>query len=76
MSRGDLYQVSSRTCGCVDCIEDYPLEQYGDRPGRDGCLGRWRARYRTSEGKQRQKTLSTRADAALFLRAQAVAHGA
>lgn len=76
MSRGDLYQVGSRTCGCVDCIEDYPPAQYGDRPDRDGCLGRWRARYRTPDGKQRQKTLRSRADAALFLQTRAVRHAA
>ncbi|MFH9610484.1 hypothetical protein [Streptomyces sp. NPDC017448] len=76
MSEGDLYQVGSRTCGCVDCIEDYPPAQYGDRPRQAGCVGRWQVRYRTPEGQQRQKTVESRADAVLLLRTQAVGRGA
>lgn len=77
MSEGDLYQVGSRTCGCADCIEDYPPTQYGDRPRQAGCVGPWgRARYRTPDGKHRQKTLRSRADAVLLLRTQAVGRGA
>ncbi len=76
MPRGDIYQVGSRRCGCVDCAKDYPPAQYGYRPDRDGCLGPWRARHCTPEGKQQQKTFRSRADAVLFLRTQAVTHGA
>jgi hypothetical protein len=73
------YQVGSRTCGCPDCIEDFPPEQYGKRPVRDGCLGPWRARWRGSNGRQHLKTLSTLREARQFLAAvqpKGVHHGA
>ncbi|MFJ4837113.1 hypothetical protein [Streptomyces sp. NPDC088746] len=74
--RSETYQVGSRTCGCIDCVEEYPTAQHGPRPRRDTCSGPWRARYRTADGKHRQKTLSTRADAVRFLRAEGADHGA
>lgn len=76
MSEGDSRQVGSRTCGCADCIEEYPPAQYGDRPRQAGCVGPWRVRYRAPGGKRRQKTVGSRADAVLFLRPQAVRRGA
>lgn len=73
------YQVGSRTCGCPDCIEDFPPEQYGPRSDRDGCLGPWRARYRSSDGRRRLKTLNTLSEARRFLatvRPKGARHGA
>ena len=73
------YQVGSPTCGCIDCKEDFPPAQYGERPDRDGCLGRWRVRFRSADGRLRLKSLDTAADAHRFLatvQTKAVAHGA
>lgn len=61
------YQVASRTCGCLDYIEDFPPAQYGPRPERDGCLGPWRARYRSKDGLLRVKNFRTPEDARRFL---------
>lgn len=73
------YQVGSRTCGCVDCMADFPPAQYGERPERDGCLGPWRARYRSEGGRQHTKNFETPSDARQFLatvRPRVVKHGA
>lgn len=73
------YQAGSPRCGCVDCVADYPPAQFGDRPERDGCLGSWRARYRSSDGRRRLKSFRTPSDAREFLatvKPQEVAHGA
>lgn len=73
------YQVGSRTCGCVDCMADFPPAQYGDRPERVGCVGPWRARHRSADGRQRQKNFSSVSDAKTFLvtfRDGSAGHGA
>ena len=61
------YQVGTPRCGCPDCMADFPPERYGTRPERNGCLGPWRARYRSSDGCQRLKTLNTSTEARQFL---------
>lgn len=61
------YQIPSKTCGCVDCVADYPPAQYGERPHRDGCLGKWQVRYRGEGGRQRSRNFETLSDATLFV---------
>jgi hypothetical protein len=73
------YQVGSRTCGCVDCVADFPPAQYGDRPERDGCIGPWQARFRSEDGRRRMKNFRTPSDAHSFLatlRPKEARHGA
>ncbi|WP_164992338.1 hypothetical protein [Streptomyces sp. L2] len=60
-------QIPSRTCGCRDCLIDYPPQRYGHRPPRTTCQGRWHVRYRDADGRHRAKRLATYADAKLFL---------
>ncbi|GHI91322.1 hypothetical protein TPA0905_07930 [Streptomyces olivaceus] len=60
-------QIPSRTCGCVDCLLDYPPAQYGPRPPQSPCEGPWRVRYRSVNGTQRAKSLPTLRDAHQFL---------
>lgn len=60
------YQVGTPTCGCPDCIHDFPPSKYGPRPDRDGCLGKWQVRYRVGR-RQRRKNFNTPADANQFL---------
>lgn len=72
-------QIPSRTCGCRDCLIDYPPERYGPRPAQHGCRGPWRVRYRDVDRKHRAKTLPTFSDACQFLvavRLKAARHGA
>lgn len=60
-------QIPSRTCGCKDCLIDYPPEQYGPRPPQDACTGMWEVRWRGADRKQHSKKLPTLRDAHLFL---------
>jgi len=61
-------QIPSRTCGCRECLIDYPPEQYGERPPQDGCTGPWSVRYRDANGRHRRKNnLRTLSDARQFL---------
>ncbi|RMB85584.1 hypothetical protein [Streptomyces shenzhenensis] len=60
-------QIPSRTCGCPDCIIDYPPHLYGDRPPQGVCHGMWQVRWRDADRRQRLKNLPTLADARGFL---------
>lgn len=60
-------QIPSRTCGCPDCLIDYPPQHYGERPPRNTCQGQWRVRWRSEGGKQRGKLFESLPDAYLFL---------
>lgn len=60
-------QIPSRTCGCRDCLTDYPPERYGHRAPQEECQGRWNVRYRGPHGTQRTMTLPTLKDAKQFL---------
>lgn len=72
----DPEQIPSRTCGCADCLIDYPPHRYGERPPQDVCQGRWRVRWRSEGGKQRQKLFATLPDAYVFLVQVRRAHAA
>lgn len=61
-----IEQVPSRTCGCYDCLIDYPSSTYGFRPPRTECNGPWNVRYRSTDGRLRLKRLPNRKDAQLF----------
>jgi hypothetical protein len=61
------YQIGSPSCGCPDCIADYPPARYGPRPERDGCLGKWQVRYRGEGRRQHLKNFDSLADANRFL---------
>lgn len=60
-------QIPSRTCGCKDCLIDYPPSEYGYRSPQDRCQGPWRVRYRGADGKHRTKNFRTLSDADNFL---------
>ncbi|UQA95737.1 hypothetical protein [Streptomyces halobius] len=60
-------QIPSRACGCWDCLIDYPPSLYGPRPPHDECQGMWRVRYRSTDGRQRRKSLPSYKDAVQFL---------
>ncbi|NUS78444.1 MAG: hypothetical protein HOV70_19905 [Streptomyces sp.] len=60
-------QIPSRTCGCADCIIDYPPEQYGHRPPQSACQGLWQVRWRGADRRLRSKNLGSRGEAHLFL---------
>lgn len=60
-------QIPSRTCGCAECLIDYPPEHYGDRPPQGGCTGPWSVRYRDANGRHRKKNLRTLRDAHAFI---------
>lgn len=56
-------QKRSRTCGCAECLADYP----GDRTPRRDCTGPWQARYRDLEGRQCGPTFPTHKEAKAHL---------
>lgn len=60
-------QIPSRTCGCRDCLIDYPPESYGQRPPQGECTGPWNVRWCGADGKWRSKNLPSRKDAHQFL---------
>ncbi|MCX5601568.1 hypothetical protein OOK29_25800 [Streptomyces phaeochromogenes] len=60
-------QMPSRTCGCRECLIDYPPQDYGERPPQDACQGKWRVRWRDGNGKQRQKLFPSCREADGFL---------
>jgi hypothetical protein len=60
-------------------MADFPPAQYGNRPERDGCTGPWRARFHSTDGRQRVKNFRTPSDARSFLanlRPKEAQHGA
>ncbi|KFG08137.1 hypothetical protein [Streptomyces scabiei] len=65
MPKPVIEQVGSRTCGCVDCLIDYPPSTYGPRPAQSACQGPWYVRY-LNDRKQRSKRFQTRQDAHQF----------
>ncbi|MGW1814257.1 tyrosine-type recombinase/integrase [Streptomyces sp. NPDC002125] len=60
-------QLRSKTCGCTECVEQYPPEQHGMRKRRRDCLGSWQARYRDPAGKQKARNFKKKGDADAFL---------
>lgn len=46
-------QIRTKDCGCAKCMAEYPPEQYGERKKRRDCIGKWQARFRDQEGRQR-----------------------
>lgn len=65
MGNGLLEQIPSKTCGCRDCIIDFPPAQYGNRPPRYECMGQWRLVWRDGR-KLRSKQFGMRRDALAF----------
>jgi integrase len=43
-------QIRSKDCGCTLCLAEFPEPE---RKKRRDCIGRWQARYRDQEGRQR-----------------------
>lgn len=60
-------QIRSKTCGCPQCIAEYPPAEYGERKKRRDCLGSWQARYRDPAGRQKAKNFPTKKKADAFL---------
>lgn len=48
-------QLRQKSCGCPECMAEYPPDQYGERNRRRDCIGSWQARWRDRAGKQQQK---------------------
>ncbi|MCQ6250854.1 tyrosine-type recombinase/integrase [Streptomyces malaysiensis] len=48
-------QLRQKSCGCPECMKEYPPEKYGERKRRRDCQGSWQARWRNPAGRQQQK---------------------
>lgn len=57
-------QISSKSCGCAQCMEKYPNPE---RKRRRDCTGPWQARYRDPTGKQCSKNFDKKKQAEDFL---------
>ncbi|MFB6813058.1 hypothetical protein ACFCV8_00725 [Streptomyces sp. NPDC056347] len=78
MAHEKPYQIGSRKCGCVDCVIDYPPDQYGLRTPVSKCIGPWQVRY-ISKKRQHLKSFTSPAEADAFLaelRSEEVSRGA
>lgn len=60
-------QIRSKTCGCQQCVAEYPPAEHGERKKRRDCLGAWQARYRDPAGKQKARNFPTQKAAVAFL---------
>ncbi|MFD3641021.1 tyrosine-type recombinase/integrase [Streptomyces griseus] len=60
-------QVRSKSCGCTECIDVFPLAEHGERKRRRDCAGSWQARYRDPAGKQKARNFAKKGDADAFL---------
>lgn len=60
-------QLRAKSCGCKQCMEKYPPDQYGERKKCRDCKGSWEARYRDPAGAQKSKCFPTKRKAEAFL---------
>lgn len=56
-------QIRSPECGCGLCLDAFP----GERKPRRDCIGRWQARYRDQDGRQRGPMFNTLKEAQAHL---------